>query len=264
MEGVDRIMALPVDNPDREHRLHVPFVSGNFALRAAVFGYGAADAPPALNIRELTIAAGEKVALIGRIGAGKSTLLQGLSGLLFPLSGEVLLDDRALHQIDPADVRRDVGLLMQGSRLFHGSLRDNLTLGAPQANDEAILSALTLAGADDFVRRLHAGLDHMVHEGGRGLSGGQVQALLLARVLVRDPQVLLLDEPTASMDEVTERLFIERFKAWSSRRTVVIASHRMRVLDLVDRIVVIHNGQITLDASKEDALRTMQGKGAAA
>ena len=257
-------MALPVDNPDREHRIAMPALRGNYTLRSAQFAYDEDDGAPVLNLHSLNIAEGEKIALIGRIGAGKSTLLRSLSGLLHPRSGEVLLDDRALPQIDPADVRRDVGLLMQGSRLFHGTIRDNLILGAPQASDEALLSALVLSGADEFVRRLKAGLEHVVQEGGGGLSGGQVQALLLARVLVRQSPILLLDEPTASMDEATERVFIDRFKGWSQSKTLVIATHRMRVLDLVDRIVILHNGEIALDAGKAEALRAMRSKGVAA
>ncbi|MFC0202821.1 TolC family protein [Novosphingobium soli] len=117
---------------------------------------------------------------------------------------------------------------------------------------------------DEFVRRLREGLQYVVQEGGEGLSGGQVQSLLLARLLIRQPSVVLLDEPTASMDDATERLFIDRFRSWSERRTVVVATHRMRVLDLVDRVIVIHNGQVTLDDSKDAALRAMQGRGRAA
>lgn len=261
MKSIDAIMALPVDNPDDEHRIEVPAISGAFALRGAVFRYGDANSPPALTVGNLAIRPGEKIALLGRNGAGKSTLLQGLSGLLQPASGEVLLDDLALDQIDPADVRRDVGLLTQSSRLFHGTIRDNLILGAPQAGPEEIIEALRMVGADEFIRRIPSGLEYVVQEGGEGLSGGQVQALLLARLLIRQPSVILLDEPTASMDDATERQFIERFKLWSRQRTVIVATHRMRVLDLVDRVIVIHNGQVTLDEGKEAALRTMQGKG---
>jgi ATP-binding cassette subfamily C protein LapB len=260
MKSIDQIMALPLDNPHDEHRIHAPAVAGHYRLRSAVFHYGDSKAPPALNVRDLEIRPGEKIALLGRNGAGKSTLLQGLSGLLQPSSGEVLLDDLALAQIDPSDVRRDVGLLTQGSRLFHGTLRDNLVMGAPQASADEIMQALRMVGADEFVRRLGAGLEHVVQEGGEGLSGGQVQSLLLARLLIRQPAVLLLDEPTASMDDATERLFIERLRDWARSRTLVIATHRMRVLDVVDRVVVIHNGMITLDDSKEAAMRKMQGE----
>ena len=264
MKGLDQIMALPVDNPDDEHRIHVPALHGRYTLRATDFRYGDATSPPALSIRELKIEAGEKIAILGRNGAGKSTLLQGLSGQLYPVAGEILLDDLALHQIDPADVRRDLGLLTQSSRLFHGTIRDNLTLGAPQASNEEIMSVLAMVGADDFVRRLRTGLEHVILEGGIGLSGGQLQSLLAARLLIRQPAIVLLDEPTASMDEASEREFIQRFKVWSKSRTVVIATHRMRALDLVDRIIFIENGKVVLDDTKESALRTMQGKGKAA
>lgn len=257
--SLDQIMALPVDNPDAEHRIPLPAVDGRFALRGAVFSYADPNAPPALTVPKLDIAGGETIALLGRNGAGKSTLLQGLSGMLQPVSGEVLLDDLALHQIDPGDIRRDVALLTQNSRLFHGSLRENLTMGAPMASHEAILAALEMVGAIDFIRRLRDGLEHVVLEGGLGLSGGQQQALLLARLLIRQPQVMLLDEPTAAMDEAAERLFIDRFRDWSRGRTVVIATHRMRVLDMVDRIVVIDQGLILLDQPKAAALATMQG-----
>ncbi|MDQ1231901.1 type I secretion system permease/ATPase [Sphingomonas sp. SORGH_AS_0879] len=257
--SLDQIMALPVDNPDAEHRIPLPSARGGFTLRTAVFSYADPQSPPALTVPRLEIAGGEKIAVLGRNGAGKSTLLQGLSGMLQPVSGEVLLDDLALHQIDPADVRREVALLTQNSRLFHGTLRENLTMGAPVAGNDAILAALEMVGAVDFVRRLRDGLEHVVLEGGRGLSGGQQQALLLARLLIRQPQVMLLDEPTAAMDEASERQFIARFQEWSRDRTVVVATHRMRVLDWVDRVIVIDNGLILLDQPKAQALATLQG-----
>ncbi|WP_338445093.1 type I secretion system permease/ATPase [Pelagerythrobacter marensis] len=259
IQGVDQIMALPVDTPEQGQRLQVPAIKGDFELRSAVFAYGDLSAPPVLTVKRLQIAAGEKIALLGRNGAGKSTLLQGLSGLLPPIRGEVTVDDLALHQIDPADVRRDIGLLGQNSRLFHGTLRDNLTMGAPHASDREIADMLDIVGAADFVRRTQSGLDYIIQEGGIGLSGGQTQALLLARLLLRQPSVVLLDEPTASMDEATERHFIRHFGEWSRSRTVVIATHRMRALELVDRIVVLHNGRITLDQPKQAALATMHG-----
>ncbi len=260
MGGLNQLMALPVDAPPTERRIPVAAVGGGFTLRDAVFGYGDDDAPPALTVAALDIRPGEKIALLGRNGAGKSTLLQGLSGMMPPLSGEVLLDGLTLAQIDPVDVRRDVALLTQNSRLFHGTLRENLALGAPMATDDEMRDALAMVGAEAFVRRLRDGLGHPVLEGGLGLSGGQVQALLLARLLLRRPVVALLDEPTAAMDEATERQFIQRFAQWSRGRTVVVATHRMRMLDLVDRIVVIDRGTVVLDAAKDVALARMNGK----
>jgi ATP-binding cassette subfamily C protein LapB len=256
--SLNQIMGLPVDRPDAEHRISVPSIAGAISIHAGVFSYADPNSPPALTIPELEIAAGEKVALLGRNGAGKSTLLQALSGMLQPVSGEVLVDSLALHHIDPDDLRRDVSFLSQHSRLFHGTIRENLTLGAPDVSNEEILSMLAMTGAIQFVRRLRAGLEHVILEGGQSLSGGQIQSLLLARLLLRHPTVALLDEPTAAMDEVSERHFIDGLKHWGQGRTMVIATHRMRVLELVDRVIVIDNGTILLDQPKEAALRTMQ------
>ncbi len=264
MGSLNQIMALPVDSAGRDRRIPLPAVAGRYALRAATFGYAGADAATALTVAKLDIAAGEKIALLGRNGAGKSTLLQALSGMLPPTAGEVLLDDLALHHIDPADVRRDVGLLMQDSRLFHGTIRENLTLGAPAATDLDIVAALALAGADGFVTRLRDGLEHPVLEGGKGLSGGQVQLLLLARLLLRQPTVALLDEPTAAMDEPAERHFLQRLAQWGHDRTLVIATHRLRVLDIVDRVIVLDGGAIVLDQPRDMALATLRGQGSKA
>ncbi|WP_420144568.1 type I secretion system permease/ATPase [Sphingobium sp.] len=256
--SLNQIMGLPVDRPDDEHRISVNALSGAYSIAGGVFSYADPNSPPALTVPELEIAPGEKIALLGRNGAGKSTLLQALSGMMQPVSGEVLIDSLALHHIDPHDLRRDVSFLSQDSRLFHGTIRENLTLGAPDASNEEIVSMLAMTGAIQFVRRLRSGLEHVILEGGNGLSGGQVQALLLTRLLLRQPRVALLDEPTAAMDEVSERHFIDGLKNWAQGRTLVIATHRMRVLELVDRVIVIDNGKILLDQPKEVALRTMQ------
>ncbi|WP_295808065.1 type I secretion system permease/ATPase [uncultured Nitratireductor sp.] len=259
LKSLNTIMEMPVDHPEAEVRVSAAALRGTYRMRTAVFTYGDLSARPALTVKELNIAAGEKIAVLGKNGAGKSTILQALSGMLEPLSGEVTLDSLALGHIDPADVRRDVGLLTQNARLFHGTIRDNVTIGAPHASQEALFEALAMVGADDFIRRLPKGLDHPVQEGGLGLSGGQRQSLLLARLLIRQPTIVLLDEPTAAMDEATERQFIKRFRDWSADRTVVIATHRMRILELVERIVVFDNGRVALDNGKEDALKVLQG-----
>lgn len=261
VNSLNRIMKMPVDHPEQESRIHCPEIRGKYELKSAIFRYGDDKSPPALSIRELRIEPGEKIAVLGKNGAGKSTLLQALSGLLEPDSGEILLDDLALQHLDPADIRRDVGLLTQNSRLFHGTLRDNVLMGAPNASPEELLSALSMAGAVEFIRKLPKGLDHMIQEGGRGLSGGQIQTVLLARLLIRQPRVVLLDEPTASMDEAAERHFITRFGTWSRNRTVIVATHRMRVLELVDRIIVIENGLVALDETKDKALLVLRGLG---
>ena len=257
--GLDRLIQMPVDHPEDESRIHSPAIRGAYELREARFHYGSASTPPVLHIAGLTISSGERIAVLGRNGAGKSTLLLALSGLLDPAEGEVLLDGLALQHIDPADLRRDLGLLTQNSRLFHGSLRDNITMGAPHATDEDIARVLAMVGADGFVRARPEGLDYGILEGGAGLSGGQRQAILLARLMIREPSVVLLDEPTSAMDEATERHFLQEFARWSAGRTVIIATHRMRVLELVDRLIVMDGGRIALDDAKDRALQALLG-----
>ncbi|MCC2602965.1 type I secretion system permease/ATPase [Sphingopyxis yananensis] len=259
INSLNSIMQLPVDSPDQEQRIALPILRGEYQLRGARYRYGDEMMPIALSVRHLHIRPGEKIALLGRNGAGKSTLLQALSGLITPVSGEALLDDLAMHQIDPADVRHGTGYLSQGSALFHGSIRDNLVMGAPRASDQDILAALSMVGADAFIRKLPNGLSYPVMEGGKGLSGGQIQALLLARMIIRQPNIVLLDEPTASMDDMAERQFIRHFQRWATNRTVVVATHRPRVLDMVDRIIMLQNGEIVMDDKKESALERMRG-----
>jgi len=254
LQGLNRIMELPVDHPEGSKRVHLPVIKGQYALSQATFQYSD-DAPvPALRVADLKIQPGERIAILGRNGAGKSTLLQALAGMLDLKAGTISLDSVALSHIDPADVRRDVGLMTQNSRLFHGTLRDNLIMGAPHASDQEILQALALTGAGDFIGKFADGLDHMILEGDLGLSGGQRQSLLLSRLMIRQPHIVLLDEPTASLDEATERQLIHNLDRWAAHRTLIIATHRMSVLSLVNRVIVVDNGQIIVDDSKANAI----------
>jgi len=249
-----------VDHPEGSQRVHLPAIRGDYRMRQASFRYSE-ESIPALNNIDLSIRPGERIALLGRNGAGKSTLLQALGGAMDLSSGETTLDGIALAHLDPADLRRDVGLLSQQARLFHGTLRDNITLGAGQASDQEIIAALTVTGALDFVRQLPKGMDHLVLEGGLGLSGGQRQSLLLSRLLIRQPQVLLLDEPTAALDDVTERLLLEKLATWTQGRTLVVATHRVSVLQLVERIIVLDNGRIVIDDHRDAALARLRAPG---
>ncbi|MNE64066.1 Toxin RTX-I translocation ATP-binding protein [compost metagenome] len=156
--------------------------------------------------------------------------------------------------IDPYDVRRDVGFLSQQASLFFGSLRDNIIMGKPMASDDDIIHALTLSGALTLVQSVPDGLDHMIREGGKGLSGGQRQMLLLARTLIRSPRVVLLDEPTAWLDELSEQQLIENLLPWLEGRTLVVATHRPAVLKWADRIIVVDNGRVILDDTKQIVL----------
>ena len=257
LQGLNRLMQLPVDHPESAKRVHLPAIRGDYHLKNVSFRY-AEETPSVLDVAELKIRPGERIALLGRNGAGKSTLLQGLAGAMDLATGHLTLDGIAMAHIDPADLRRDVGLLQQHARLFHGTLRDNLTLGAGQASDQELVAVLAISGALDFIRQLPKGLDHLILEGGLGLSGGQRQSLLMSRLLLRQPQVLLLDEPTASLDDVTERKLLDDLELWSEGRTLIIATHRVSVLQRVERIIVVDHGRIVIDDQRDAALARLR------
>ncbi|GAA0504724.1 type I secretion system permease/ATPase [Tatumella terrea] len=252
--GLDNLMQLPVENNREEVKVHTPVLHGEYTFAQASFRYADQQGPAPLTVHNLHIKAGEKIALLGRNGAGKSTFLQALVGNVDLVSGELRADSLSLPHIDIADIRRNTGLLTQDARLFHGTLRENLVLGRSQATDSDIFEILEVCAAADFIKKLPLGLEHPIMEGGSGLSGGQRQAILLARTLLRDPNIVLLDEPTASLDEHTEKEFIERFTRWIGGRTLIIATHRAAVLSLVDRVLVLKDGQLTLDTPKAKLL----------
>lgn len=258
--GLDELMKKPVDQPPYAHLIHRPVLSGNYELNQVEFRYNETEGKPILLIPKLNIKAGERIAILGRNGAGKSSLLQLLAGMQEPIKGQIKLDDIALGLIDPLDIRRDIGLLNQNAHLFFGSIRENLKLGAPLATDSDVLKALDLSGALEFLQEKKEGLDYQILEGGAGLSGGQKQALLVARLLIRKPNVLLLDEPTAAFDDVSEKQFIEQLQSRLGNKTLIVATHRRAILELVDRVIVVNNGKIVMDGPKEQVLKISQPK----
>lgn len=259
-KSLDELMQKPVDQPDQAHLVHKEVLNGDYELKNVMFQYTEEDSRPILALRHLKIKAGEKIAILGRNGAGKSTLLQLLAGMQSPSNGSVHLDGLDISLIDPADVRRDMALLNQNAHLFNGTIRENLTLGAPLAKDNDILKALKVTGALGFVQEKKEGLDHLVLEGGVGFSGGQKQALLLARLLIRQPNILLLDEPTAAIDDIAEKQLIDHLKGWLGHRTLVVATHRRAVLELVDRIIVMNEGKVVMDGPRDQVLNQSAGQ----
>lgn len=260
-QGLDSIMQLPVETQRDESLVHQDIFHGHYLFENAQFRYHSDDQRIPLRITRLEIQQGERVAVLGRNGAGKSTLLQALAGGVDLVSGDVRLDNLSMTQIDMADLRRNIGFLSQNARLFYGTLRENLTLGAPHASDEAIFEVLEISGAGNFVKHLPKGLDHAIMEGGAGLSGGQRQSILLARMLLRSPNIVLLDEPTASLDDHTEREFIQRLGQWLGNRTLIVATHRVPMLELVERVLVLKEGQLVMDAPKAQALSNSRATG---
>lgn len=256
-QGLDKIMKMPIDHPEEAARVSCARIAGSYVFEDATFKHSA-ELATALTVKNLIISPGERIGLVGRNGAGKSTLLQGLSGQLFPDSGKLRVDSLAIDVIDPADFRRDVSYLSQNARLFFGTLRDNLMLGSPAASEKELLAALEMAGGAAFLSRFENGWDYQIMEGGNGLSGGQKQSILLARLMLRRPSVLLLDEPTSAMDDTTEKGFIEQLEKLSIGRTLIVATHRHRILQLVSRLVVLDKGKIILDGPREDILAKMR------
>lgn len=245
LEGLDQLMSAPVERPVDRQFTRRPDIRGAFVLQG-IEVRPAPDAAPILNLPALTIAAGDRIAIIGGNGAGKSTLLRILSGIGDPTAGQILLDDVSLSQIEPSDRRKAIGYLPQDSALFHGTLRDNLALDGARHADAELLEALDAVGLGAFVRAHPRGLDLPII-GPQTVSGGQRQAIALARLLLQDPRIVLMDEPTAAYDQTNERRVVDFLNDWSKGRTVVVATHRRAVLSLANRVLALSGGRLAGD-----------------
>ena len=256
LSGIEGIMDAPSDRPRDRKFVHRPRLKGAYALEDVAFGYDK-DSNAALGIGRFVIEPGTATALLGPIGSGKSTLLKLLAGLYEPGQGRLLLDGVDMRQIDPADVRKAIAYLPQDAALFYGTLRDNLLLGLEGREDEELLEALAFVGAQSLVRDHPLGLDRLIGEGGAGVSGGQRQSVGLARIWLRDPRIVLLDEPTAAMDHALELMVIETMRPWLAGRTLVVATHRQPVLSIVTRAAVLQGGRIVADGPVQDVLAAL-------
>jgi ATP-binding cassette subfamily C protein LapB len=185
------------------------------------------------------------------MGSGKSTVARLVAGLIEPTEGAILIDGVDLRQIDRSDLRRNIGVMLQESWLFSGTIKENLQMGFYEHGDSQILNIARVSGVDDFVAGHPQGYDMELRERGEGLSGGQRQSINLARALLHDPSLLILDEPTSAMDSATEKAVIARLKAWLGRRTVVMVTHRNTLLELADRVIVVEQGVIAADTTPE-------------
>ena len=250
------IMQSPIERPSDKKLIHKPYLQGGIELKEVQFTYPNQETN-ALHGVSFTVKPGERVAIIGRVGSGKSTVLKLLQNLYEPAQGFVRVDDLDTRQIELSDLRRQVGYVPQETVLFHGSVRDNLVQGAPHATDDQVLRAAHIAGLDEMIKTSPKGLDHEVGEHGTLLSGGQRQMIVLARALVLDPPILLMDEPTSHMDNFAERQFIARMREWSKGRTMVLVTHRASLLALVDRLIVMDRGQVVADGPKEEVLNAL-------
>jgi len=257
LSSLDEVMKLPVERPIEKKFIHRPHFKGAVTLQDVNFAYPNCD-DKSLNNISFSIKEGEHVALIGRIGSGKTTIEKLLMGLYEPQEGAIRIDGIDSRQIDPIDLRRNIGYVPQDITLFYGSVRDNIVYAMPNADDETVLRAARISGVTDFVDRHPMGFDMPVGERGEGLSGGQRQAVAIARALLLNPSILLLDEPSNSMDNTTEEQLKQRLAEVIKDKTLILVTHRASLLSFVNRLIVLDNGRLIADGPKEDVLEALK------
>ena len=255
-QTLDGMMRLPVERPATTRFVHRPHLRGDIEFRNVGFTYPGQKLA-ALSGVSFRIAAGERVAMIGRIGSGKSTIEKLVLGLYEPEQGAIMIDGTDLRQIDPADLRRNIGCVPQDIMLFTGSLRDNITMGAAEADDATMLRAAEIAGVEDFAAKHPMGYDRPVGERGQALSGGQRQAVAIARAMIGEPPILVLDEPTSAMDNAGEGGLKARLTSVLEGRTLLLVTHRASLLSLVDRLIVLDAGKVVADGPKDQVLKAL-------
>ena len=259
LKAIDRIMALESERPPERTFITRKVEDGRVAFSNVTFKYPN-SAEIALDKVSFKVEAGERIGIIGRIGSGKTTVGRLLVAFYEPQEGNVLVDGVDVRQYDPADLRSGIGFVLQDTDLFYGKLRDNIALGKPDATDEEVIAAARLAGVEQFIAGHPLGYNMPISEGGRSLSGGQKQAIGLARTLIRKPKVLFLDEPTAHFDVRSEAEFVERLKVLASREmTIIVSTHRLSMLGLVDRLLLFEKGRLVADGPRDQVLAQLQG-----
>ena len=257
LEGLEKIMATDVERPQDATFVERRDLDGAIEFRNVAFHYPNRR-ENALKTVSFKIKPGEKVALIGKVGSGKSTIQRLAMGLFQPTAGAVLVDGIDLRQVDPADLRRNMGYVSQDVLLFYGSLRENIAFGMPYAEDGAIVAAAEVAGLTETINRHPAGFDMPVGERGESLSGGQRQSVGIARAVLHNAPMLLLDEPTSAMDFSSEAQITQRLMAFASNKTVVLVTHRTSLLALVERVIVIDGGKVVADGPRDRIMEALQ------
>ena len=259
LKAIDRVMNLERERPANRVYVARRIEQGAISFENVTFRYpnGADNALEKISFK---IAGGERVGIIGRVGSGKTTVGRLMVGFYEPQDGRVLVDGIDLRQYDPADLRAGVGFVLQDTDLFYGKLRDNITFGRPAASDAEVVAAAQLSGVESFIAGHPLGYEMPIAEGGASLSGGQKQAIGLARVLIRKPKVVFLDEPTAHFDVRSEADFLERLKALAQQNlTVFISTHRLSLLSFVDRLLLFERGKLIADGPRDKVLALLQG-----
>jgi ATP-binding cassette subfamily C protein LapB len=254
---LNKLMASPVERPAGQTFISMPVMKGGIEFRDVIFRYPK-QTRPAVNGISINIQAGEHVGIIGAVGSGKTTLERLILNLWQPESGSIQIDGVDVRQIDPADLRRNIGVVQQTPYLFFGTVRENITLGHESVPDSAVLRAADLAGVMSFLRDSEAGLDTQVGERGESLSGGQRQAIAIARALLYNPPILLLDEPTASIDPGSERRLLTHLKEIVKDKTVLMVTHKGEILGLVQKLILMDHGKIVAAGPRDEIIQKLQ------
>jgi ATP-binding cassette subfamily C protein LapB len=262
-KSIDEIMALPVDRPRGKQFLSRPAAAGRIELQNVTFTYPGSQMPALRNV-SFAVDPGQRLVIMGPVGSGKSTIARLLTRLYDPTEGSVQIDGADIQQIDPADIRRTAGVILQDIVLFTGTVRENIAMGAPEADDAMIQRAAELSGAHEFISRHPMGYDMPVGERGSFLSGGQRQAVALARALLPDPPILVLDEPTSMMDMAAEEAFVKRLGSSLKDKALIIITHRPSLLNLADRLLLLRRGEVVADGPVRDVLPALMRAGGGA
>jgi len=257
LTALDEIMNKETEHSSGTYFVSRPDIKGGIEFKNVSFTYPGQE-KQALSSVSFRIMSGEKVAFIGAIGSGKTTITKLLLKLYQPQEGTILIDGIDSGQIDPVDLRRNIGAVPQEAVLFFGTLRENILIGNPQAGDMQMLGAAHIGGTDIFANLHPKGFDMQVGERGCNLSSGQREAVAISRAVIKNPNILVLDEPTASMDSANENLVCKNIEAISKDKTIVVITHRAALLELVSRIIVIDNGRVVADGPKDKVIAALQ------
>ena len=256
--SLDELMHKAVERPEGKSYVRRSGFDGSISFRNIDFSYPGSTKKSLSDI-SFRINAGEHVGIIGKVGSGKTTLLKLIIGLYQPESGSIAIDNIDINQIDPADLRKNIGYLSQDIELLRGTIRENIAYKNLHVNDERLIEAASVCGVDLFVNQLPQGFDTQVGEAGGFLSGGQRQAIALGRAVLLNEPMLILDEPTNSFDNTTESVVKKRLYDYSRDKTLLLVTHKAPMLELVERLIVVDEGRIVMDGPKEEVLKALKG-----
>ena len=256
LRGLNQLIASEQERPSNKKFLHRPSFDGGIQFDKVTFNYPGQNAH-SLDSISFDIKPGDKVAILGRVGSGKTTLLKLILGLYKPQSGSILIDGIDQNQIDPIDLRSNIGYVDQDSKLFYGTLRENIAIVKPDATDAMILAVAKIAGVEDFTKLHPLGYEMKIGEGGHGLSGGQRQAIAIARALLLNPQIILMDEPTSGMDSVAENLFIKNMHTFLKQRTLLFVTHKSSMMSMIDKIILMDAGKVVAFGPRDEVLKKL-------